>query len=126
MKTMKANYAAAGAQIRLRWVRGAFVAEGARSVRSSSVIAAEAHADGIFLELLAKYTAEGRHVSATPSANYAPAVFGKDRRADGVIKRGFATAMNRLFEAGRIKVEAFGPPSRPLKRIAITTADASE
>jgi RecA-family ATPase len=126
IKTMKANYAPAGAQIRLRWIRGAFVADGTRSVRSFSVIAAQAHADRIFLELVARYTAEGRHVSATGSSNYAPALFGKDQRADGIKKQGFATAMNRLFEAGRIKVEEFGPPSRRLKRIAITTAETSE
>jgi RecA-family ATPase len=126
LKTMKANYAAAGAQIKLRWSRGVFVSEGATSVSSFSVIAAETHADRIFLELVAKYTAEGRHVSATASSNYAPALFEKDQRSDGVKKRGFTAAMNRLFEAGRIKVEEFGPPSRRLKRIAITAAEASE
>lgn len=124
IKTMKANYAAVGAQIRLRWVRGAFVADGARSSRSS--IAAEARADRIFLELLTRYTADGRHVSATASSNYAPALFAKDQRADGVKNRGFAKAMNRLFEAGRIKVEAFGPPSRQVKRIVVTTTETSE
>jgi RecA-family ATPase len=126
LKTMKANYAAVGAQVRLRWSRGVFVAEGAASVSSFSAIAAEAHADRIFIDLVAKYAAEGRHVSATASSNYAPALFEKDQRSDGVKKRGFTMAMNRLFEAGRIKVEEFGPPSRRLKRIAVVTAEASE
>jgi len=97
-----------------------------RRRRGAAAVAAEAQADRFFLELLAKYTAEGRHVSATPSANYAPALFGKDQRAHGVKKRGFVTAMNRLFEAGRIKVEEFGPPSRRLKRIVMTTSETSE
>jgi RecA-family ATPase len=126
LKTMKSNYAATGAQIKLRWSRGVFVSEGATSVSSFAVIAAETHADRVFLELVAKYTAEGRHVSATASSNYAPARFEKDQRSHGVKKRGFTAAMNRLFESGRIKVEEFGPPSRRLKRIAIAVAEASE
>jgi RecA-family ATPase len=125
LKTMKANYAAAGAQISLRWSRGVFGAEAAASVNSFATIAAEAHAERIFLDLVAKYTAEGRHVCATASPNYAPAIFERDQRADGVKKRGFAMAMNRLFESGKIKIEEFGPPSRRLKRIASSTPEAS-
>jgi RecA-family ATPase len=126
LKTMKANYAAAGAQIKLRWRRGVFVTEAATPGSSFSVIAAEAHADRIFLDLVAKYAAEGRHVSATGSSNFAPALFEKDQRASGVKRRGFVAAMNRLFETQRIKIEEFGPPSRRLKRIILASSEADE
>jgi hypothetical protein len=120
---MKANYAATGghqAPLVPRGVRGGGGGVGQQLLGHRCRNARRSR----FPDLIVKYAAEGRHVSATASSNYAPALFEKDQRSDGVKKRGFTAAMNRLFEAGRIKVEEFGPPSRRLKRIAIATAEA--
>ena len=74
--------------------------------------------------MLAAYTEQGRSVSATPSANYAPTLFASDPKARGMSNSLLKLAMNRLFDAGRIRVEEIGPPSRRQKRIV--EADPSE
>jgi RecA-family ATPase len=125
LKTMKANYGPVGSQIKLRWRSGVFVTE-QTAATSFSVIAAQAHAERIFLDLVAAYEAEARPVSATPSANYAPLIFSKDSRSDGIGKAGLAAAMNRLFNDKRVKTEEYGPPSRRRNRIAMPTPEASE
>jgi RecA-family ATPase len=125
LKTMKANYAAAGAQIKLRWRRGVFITE-QTAATSFSVIAAQAHAERIFLDLLAAYEAEGRPVSATPSANYAPVIFSKDDRSDRIGKTGLAAAMNRLFGEKRINTEEYGPPSKRRNRIVTARLEVTE
>jgi hypothetical protein len=78
------------------------------------------HAEDVFLELLAAYNAAGRHVTSTTGANYAPAVFSKEERGQPIGKRTLETAMNRLFEAKRINLVEYGPPSRRLKSLEAT------
>lgn len=117
LRLLKANYARKGAEISVRWRCGVFVNEGQAS-SSFGAVAAGAKADQVFLDLLDAYERDGRHVSQTPSANYAPTIFSRDPRRVGVSKKGFAEAMNRLFAAGTIRVVEHGPPSRRLRRIA--------
>jgi RecA-family ATPase len=126
LTTKKANYGRTGQQIRLVWRRGVFRVA-ASSESSFSAIAAQSKAERVFLGLLRAYEDEGRHVSATPSANFAPAIFAKDdTRAEGITKRGFTDAMNRLFERGDIRVEEFGKPSRRLRRIVLVDREPQE
>ena len=115
LRTKKANYGPLGEGIRLRWRAGAFVPDNGKD--SFAMMASQAKADRVFLDLLRAYDDEGRHVSASPSANYAPSVFAKDPRAEGVSKKSFCDAMNRLFDARRIRVEEFGRASRRITRI---------
>lgn len=125
LKTMKANYGRTGAEVRLRWRRGIFTTE-AKTGTSFSLIAAQAHADRVFLDLLAAYEAEGRNVSPTPSANYAPVIFAKDGRSEGIGKIGLAKAMNRLFEEKRIRVVEYGPASKRRSRLALAEEGGDE
>jgi RecA-family ATPase len=122
LRMVKNNYGPTGEEFRVRYKRGVFVPLDA-TARSFQVVAGQAKVDDTFLSLLAAFEAEGRHVSATPSANYAPAVFAKDGRAEGVTKHGFVEAMSRLFAAKRIHVEEFGRASRRLKRIVAISDD---
>ncbi|MEQ1954418.1 AAA family ATPase [Mesorhizobium yinganensis] len=117
LRVVKSNYAQLGDEIRLRWQAGTFVP--ATRQDSMSAMAVQSKAERIFLDLVDTYAAQGRYVSASPSANYAPTVFEKDPKAEGIRKRGFVDAMNRLFEAGKITIEETGPASRRLKRVAV-------
>ena len=75
--------------------------------------------DELFQSLLDQLGEQGRHVSDKPTApSYAPTVFSKDLRANGVRKDRFAAAMSRLFAANKIHVGTYGRPSRPCSRIA--------
>ncbi|MDB5541653.1 MAG: ATPase [Devosia sp.] len=120
LRTVKTNYGRSGGEIRMRWQEGVFVTlEDPALVTAFGAIAAQGGADRVFLELLAAFGAEGRHVSANPSPSYAPAMFARDPRAEGINRRGFRDAMSRLFAARRIKVEMTGPPSRPRSRLVV-------
>jgi RecA-family ATPase len=121
LKTMKANYGRTGEEIRLRWERGIFTSE-FRTASSFSLIAAQARAERVFLDLLASYQAEGRPVSGSPSPNYAPSIFAKDPRSGNISKAGLVQAMNRLFEQRRIRLVEEGPSSR--RRIRLKPQEA--
>ena len=119
LATMKANYAASGGALSLRWNEGVFVLDEAASISTLSAAGQHARIDAIFLDLLAQYLGEGRSVNVAPSANYAPLVFSLDARANGITKRAFVAAMNRLLGAQRIRVNSEGPPSKRTQKLAL-------
>jgi RecA-family ATPase len=82
---------------------------------------AERKAEHIFMELLARFILADRAVNDGSGHGNAPGVFAKEREAKlaKVGKTALADAMRRLFEAGRIRNETFGPPSRERRRIVI-------
>lgn len=122
LKTMKANYGRTGAEIHLRWERGVFTTQ-SRSGQSGGAAnnEAQARADRVFLDMLAAYEVEGRNVGSTTSGIFAPNVFAKDDRSQGISKKGLNDAMNRLFAAGRLRTEEFGPPSHKRKKLVIAS-----
>jgi RecA-family ATPase len=119
LRVKKSNYGPVGLELRLRWQNGGFILDGPAG--GFDKIAAEAKAERVFLDLLGTFTAQGRDVSPKPSQTYAPSVFEKHPNAEGITKRGFASAMERLLTAGRILVETVGPPSRQYKRLIIAS-----
>ena len=122
LTTKKANRAAAGGKIVIRWRDGGFVREN-QAANSRDI---NHDADRVFMTLLAQFEREERFVSDRPSAAYAPAVFAKHPKAEGMNKSVFQKAMDRLFEAGRIKVEEIGPPSRRVRKIAVVDSPEGE
>src|SRR6185437_15022663 len=120
MHVVKANYGRTGAEIRLRWHDGAFIA----TTGAAGDAATAVEADRVFLDLLDRYTAEGRRVGPNEGKNYAPAIFAKDERSGMLDSKALADAMNRQFDAGVIRVQIDGPPSK--RREIIVRVDALE
>ena len=118
LRVMKANYGPAGQELRLRWRNGLFVLDG--SGGGVDRLIADAKAERVFLDLLAAFAAQGRHVSPKISNTYAPAVFEKHPNAEGVTRKAFASAMERLLTARRIRVDTIGPPSRLCSKLSIS------
>jgi RecA-family ATPase/5S rRNA maturation endonuclease (ribonuclease M5) len=116
LSTKKANYGRTGDEWFMRWVNGVFVPEQAETGLGAN--AASMKARRVFLDLLRKYADEGRNVNANGGPYYAPTIFSKDKRKEGVSRSAFADAMQDLFAAGAIAQEQYGPPSRPSTRIA--------
>lgn len=115
---MKSNYAQRGMEIRMRWQDGVFVAD----ERNDTVFATANRlimAERKFMELLRAYEIDLRNVSASGGVNFAPMIFARDQRAEGIGRRAFEQAMNTLFERGDIEVVEYGPPSQRSKRISI-------
>jgi hypothetical protein len=76
-------------------------------------------AEKVFLQLLVRLTMQGRKVSSSPGANYAPNVFAKEREAKAakISKSALGDAMRRLFDEGRIQVEHDGAGSHRSSRM---------
>jgi RecA-family ATPase len=109
---MKSNYGPIAETVTLRWKAGVFVPE--PKAGSLEKIAADANADDAFLQLLKRYSEQGRNVSDKKnSPTYAPAVFVAEPEVKGLSKIVLADTMRRLFVANKIRVENYGQPSRP-------------
>lgn len=112
LEVMKSNYGPIGETINLRWKDGLFVPVG--GVTNLEKLAAEQACENLFLEMLSRFNQQNRTTCDKPTANnYAPTVFAKEKaaKAAGMKKRDFEIAMRSLFEAGRIILESYGPPS---------------
>jgi RecA-family ATPase len=121
LSNKKANYSAKGAPIRLKWEDGVFV----RQVSAFGLDTADrdSTAELTFMKLLRLTERQGVRVNAKSSTSYAPTVFARRTDAEGITKRAFAGAMERLLNKGQIRIEHEGPPSR---RVSYLTANAPE
>jgi RecA-family ATPase len=115
LEIIKNNYGPVGEKVRLRWERGVFVPEGSTS--SPQQAAAVAKIDDLFLKLLDKLTAQGRHVRPNSGRCYAPSEFAEEREAEGVTAKAFATSMRRLLDDKKIALKTEGSPSKRTTRI---------
>lgn len=114
----KSNYATAGETLRMRWAAGAFIPIGGPEPMDKAEISSRN--DSVFLSLLGKTAAEGAVVCPSLTArNYAPTVFAKHPGGQGIPRRAFEQAMNRLLEAGAIKIEEYGRPSDRRKKLVL-------
>jgi RecA-family ATPase len=114
LSTKKANYAAVGSQVKVRWRDGVFENELANPNPEKAEVlrASEAKIDGLFLKLLTEVVAHGRSVSPNPSASYAPTFFETLADGAGTKAKAFAAAMERLLKADAIHIALSGPPSK--------------
>jgi hypothetical protein len=75
----------------------------------------------VFLELLDKAHERKQNLSASINAsNYAPKVFAADPNRQGLRKRDFVEAMERLMSTSKIEVAMYGKPSQPIYRLQRT------
>jgi RecA-family ATPase len=109
----KSNYSELGGAIELEWERGLF--RPVVAVSGFDKLAANVKAEDEFLAKLKSFESQGRNVSHRKGPSYAPAAFSNGKGTIG--NAAFAAAMDRLFEAGKIRVEESGAPSRRRSRI---------
>jgi RecA-family ATPase len=113
----KANYAAAGETIQLRWSNGVLVPATAGS-NPFAAVSKQMDRERVFLDLLAKCDAANMPVNESKKAgNWAPRVFAKRPDAGGHTVKDFDMAMSALFAAGRIRLETYGRKSDERRRI---------
>jgi RecA-family ATPase len=117
LRQPKANYAKAGFELALRYENGVLV-----PTNTGAPLSAEAkglQVEEIFMTLLLRLYGEERFVNNKSGPSYAPAIFALEPEATGAMisKKALQAAMVRLFQKKRIKIEAYGPPSRGLTRL---------
>jgi RecA-family ATPase len=121
----KNQYGPRGETIVLRYQRGLFLPEA--SLSNLDKVAREAKAEEVFLDLLRRFTSQGRNVSHNMfSPTNAPAVFAGEAEAKKyrLSKVNLKDAMSRLFTGDKLCVEEYGRPSRPYSRLAIKSPKA--
>jgi RecA-family ATPase len=121
---MKSNYGPIAETITVRWKAGVFVIE--PKAGSLEKLASESKANDVFLQLLDRFTRQGRNVGERNGISYAPANFAKEEEAKmaGLRSEALADAMRRLFATNRIHIEDYGRPSRRYSRIVAGPAPA--
>lgn len=118
MSTKKANYGRIGGEINMTWREGVFVPD--EQPTGLDALAVNAKAERVFLTLLGKLTEQGRRVNAAGGQAYAPKVFSDHPDNEGVTKRAFKAAMERLLSAGKLRVAEDGPPSKRRTHLEVT------
>jgi RecA-family ATPase len=116
----KNQYGPLGESVVLRYQRGLFLPEAGSS--NLDKVARETKVDDLFLNLVRRFTSQGRNVGDKPtSPNYAPSAFAKESEAKkhNYRKVDLDAAMRRLFDANKIHVETYGRPSRQASRLSI-------
>jgi DNA polymerase len=116
VKFHKNQYGPPSAACFVRYESGLFL-----PVEGMSMDAAEraAKAEEAFVTLLRKFTAQKQMVSPNPSSTYAPARFAEQSEAQGISKKEFARAMQRLLDIKTIEIRTWGKPSKPIRYLAI-------
>jgi hypothetical protein len=110
LKVMKANYGRTGEAIEIKWNNGVYVVDNGDD--PAVVSTTNRAADDVFLSVYLKLTGQGHRLSPKPCATYAAKRVADHADAKGYTKHKMAEAMQRLLDAGVLRVEASGPPSR--------------
>jgi RecA-family ATPase len=123
----KNQYGPKAETIVLRYTDGLFLP--VPGMTSLDRAAQEAKAKDVFLNLLGKLDKQGRTVSDRPNANnYAPTVFAAETeaKAAGIRKTMLEDAMRSLFEADKMHLEPYGPPSKGTKKLALGSVKGTQ
>jgi RecA-family ATPase len=116
----KNQYGPLGERVVLRYRSGLFLPE--PGMMNLDKAARESKAEEVFVDLLKRFTDDGRNVSDKPTSNnYAPKVFAQEAEAKKVSLRkvDLEGAMRRLFSDRKIYIEHYGRPARPASRVTI-------
>lgn len=110
LKVMKANYGRAGEEIAIRWDEGVYVVDTGQD--PAMVGRVNAAADDLFLTVFTKLTGQGQLLGPNKGPSYAPKKVADHPDAKGQTGHKMAAAMQRLLDAGLLKIERIGPPSK--------------
>jgi hypothetical protein len=124
LKTMKANYGPVGSKLKLRWSDGIYALDAGPDPAVEALT--NGAVDRLYVELLTLLNEQGHNLSPAPSVTYAPAVMAKHPKAKGYRKEALAGAQQRLLDAGRIRIEEHGKPSRRQRRLVVVPPDPAE
>jgi RecA-family ATPase/DNA polymerase I-like protein with 3'-5' exonuclease and polymerase domains len=109
----KNNYGPISATHFVRWKNGLFLP--AEGIHSMDAAERATKAEEVFVTLLRRFTEQKQTVYPNPGRSYAPARFAEHPEAQGISKKEFAQAMQRLLDAKMVEIRSWGPPSRAVQ-----------
>ncbi|QKC97280.1 AAA family ATPase [Mesorhizobium sp. NZP2298] len=121
LTTKKINYGKVGNELRMRWQDGVFVLDDGKPTAVSGLL--NRRHDEAFRSLLSAVNRTGQRVASTRGVNYAPNVLAARPDAEGVTRKQFEAAMQRLLADGIVKVVWEGPPSKQRQRLIVSAED---
>lgn len=121
LTTKKINYGKVGNELKMRWQDGVFVLDDGKPTAFSGLL--NRRHDETFRNLLSAVNRTGQRVASTRGVNYAPAVLAARPDAEGVTKKQFEAALQRLLAEGIVKVVWEGPPSKQRQRLIVSAED---
>jgi RecA-family ATPase len=116
----KNQYGPLGESVVLRYQAGLFLPEA--GVSNLDRAARTATAEDVFIDLLRRFSHQGRNVSDKPTApNFAPSAFAKEDEAKKyrLNRSELEQVMRRLFRADKIGINTYGRPSRPSYNLVV-------
>ncbi|MEX6507459.1 bifunctional DNA primase/polymerase [Jiella sp. M17.18] len=117
LETMKNNYGKTGDKLKLRWQEGVFVVDDGTASPERGLL--QKQHEKVFFKLLAAANLQGETWSPAKGRNYAPKMMTEKPGSEGIKQKQFEGAMHRLMDAGRIRVEMDGSPSRQRKSLIV-------
>jgi RecA-family ATPase len=118
LKGMKANYAEAGAKLKLRYEQGVFVRSEDGGYNQVTAIEQRNMAKK-FAELVAIANVRGLILGPNRAANYAPKLLADLPEAEGIAPRALARAMHEALKDGLVLSVEEGPPSKRRPRLVV-------
>jgi RecA-family ATPase len=119
IKFYKNQYGPLSASCFVRYTNGLFLPVAGMTMDAA---ARAAKAEEVFIALLKKFTEQHQMVSHNSGRAYAPARFAGHPEAQGISKKEFALAMQRLLDARMIEIRTWGRPSRQTHYLALVGA----
>jgi hypothetical protein len=110
LTVVKANHGRVGEKIDMRWSDGVYVLDAGPDPVADKMM--KKTADEVFMAVFSKLTGQGQALGPNVGPSYAPKKISGHPDAKGYTKADLAAAMQRLLDAGRLRIEVTGPPSR--------------
>lgn len=110
LTVVKANHGRVGEKIEMRWDNGVYVLDTGPDPVADKML--KKTADEVFMAVFSKLTSQGQALGPNVGPSYAPKKISGHPDAKGYSKADLAEAMQRLLDAGRLRIEVTGPPSR--------------
>lgn len=121
LRVNKSNYGPANITLTLTWANGVYIPQ--TGLNSLDKRAQQNRADETFFELLALFNKQGQDVSHKIGPTFAPNRFAEHPQANGIDKKHFQAAMQRLITSKKITIDISGPQSRRRSRLVVVEGE---
>jgi RecA-family ATPase len=119
LEVLKANRGPTGEKVILEWRNGLFLP--LKTVTTVERAAREQEVDTAFLTALRRLNGQNQTVSPGKTSKHSAANMMQDSvETKGISNKELAAAQQRLLDAGKIRIEAYGSPSRGTSRLVVT------